>query len=43
MKFEKNHSGSKAHMYALHFREKIRSLALLVNFSERFEEKNMKI
>ena len=33
---EKNHSGPKAYMYALHFRVKIRSLALLVDFLERF-------
>ena len=41
--FEEKISGSKVHMYALHFREKIRSLDLMVNFLERFGEKNMKI
>ena len=38
LKLGKTYSGRKAHGYALHFREEISYLALLVKFPGRFEK-----
>ena len=41
MQLGEKHRGTIAHMYALHFRTRIRSLVMLVWFWNRFEEENM--